>query len=128
MRFTYLLCIYLLFVKSNCFTVIFGMGQIGRKEGNPLRFQTKVTKYFCRKFVRWYDFYMIYCSKLQDRGLIKKNTGKHNTKSKLSKGPKNPTPHIDDILRILCPFLGAVTPKPSLRPETVLSCKHQPDL
>lgn len=66
-----LICIYLLLLmESNCFTVIFGMGQMGRREGNTLRFQTEVTEYFSLKFVRWYNFNVIYCSKLQDRGLI----------------------------------------------------------
>lgn len=46
------------------------MGADGKKKGNTLRFQSKVRKHFCTKFVRLYDFYVIYCSKSQDRGLI----------------------------------------------------------
>lgn len=58
-------------MESNRFTVIFGMGADGKKRGKyTQRFQTKVTKYFCTKFVRWYEFYVIYCPKLQHRGLI----------------------------------------------------------
>lgn len=101
-----LVCIcLLLLMESNCFTLIFGMGQMGRKEGNTFRFQTKVTKYFCTKSVRWCDFYVIYCSRWQKRGLIIKILV--NTKSKLSKDPKKPNSTHRQHSPNSLPFLGS---------------------
>lgn len=93
-----------------------------KKEKDSQRFQSKGTKYFCTKFAKFISILCVLLLQIAWQKSYNKNTSKSNMKSKSSKGLKNPAPHIDDILQILCPFLGVVTPKSSLSPEAVLSC------
>lgn len=112
-------------MESSRFRTIFEMGADGKKRGKDTQISNQRDFFFLFYAQNLVIVISLLCDLLLQiarQRPYNKNRGKHDIKSKLSKGLKNPTPHIDDILQILCLFLGAVTPKPSLNLEAVLSC------